>query len=347
MPQTRENPGEGRYLVVIAPALNEAATVGETVRGVPREMEGVESVDVLVIDDGSTDATAAEASAAGALVISHRSPQGVGTAFQTGLAKALEMGADLIVNIDSDGQFDPQTIPTLIAPIVAGDADFATASRFADPSLTPKMSPIKHWGNRVMARLISHLVDQRFYDVSCGMRCYNRRAAMSLNTIGAYTYTQEVFLNLAYKHIRMVEVSIRVRGERQYGKSRVASNLPRYAFNTLYIIFRCYRDYKPMRFFGRIAAAMMIVGGGFELFLLIHYLRTGVFSPQKWAGFVGMGLALLGLILLLLGIIGDMLDRHRIYLEEVLYHVRSEGLFRRRDKLRTTRTKRKESQDKS
>ncbi|MHC4294859.1 MAG: hypothetical protein ACYSTL_04675 [Planctomycetota bacterium] len=152
---------------------------------------------------------------------------------------------------------------------------------------------------------------------------------MSLNTVGSYTYTQEVFLNLAYKHLRMVEVPIRVQGRRTHGKSRIAGNLFRYGINTLYIIFRCYRDYKPMRFFGRIAALLIVLGVLFEGFLGIHYIRTGVFSPHKWAGFVGLGLGLLGLIFLLIGIVGDMLDRHRIYLEEILYHVRSDSYLRR------------------
>jgi glycosyltransferase involved in cell wall biosynthesis len=319
---------EGRYLVVMMPALNEEATVGDVIRGVPREIDGVRRVDVVVIDDGSTDRTVDEARQAGAYVISHPNSQGVGAAFQTGLAAAMEMRADLVVNIDADGQFDPGTIPTLIRPVVADEADFATASRFADPQLIPEMSRIKRWGNYMMSRLISRLIRQRFHDVSCGMRCYNRRAAMSINAIGTFTYTQETFLNLAFKNLRMTEVPLPVRGRREHGASRVAGNLFRYGWNTLDIIFRCYRDYKPMRFFGRLAAALIVPGIALEAFLVVHYLRAGTFTPHKWAGFSGLGLCALGLVLLLMGILGDMLKRHRIYLEEVLYHVRSQ---RRRD----------------
>jgi len=335
-PKTPDNLPAGRYLVVIMPALNEEATVADIVRSVPKAIDGIDSIDVVVVDDGSDDETASRAASAGATVISHHRRQGVGAAFQTGLARALEMGADLIVNIDADGQFDPKTIPDLLAPVLAGRADFATASRFADPRLTPEMSRLKIWGNRMMSRLISRLVRQKFHDVSCGMRCYNRRAAMSLNTIGAFTYTQEVFLNLAYKHLRMVEVPIRVRGRRRHGRSRVAGNLLRYAYNTLDIIFRCYRDYKPMRFFGRIALALTAPGLALEVFLLVHYLRTGAFSPHKWAGFAGLGLVVLGLVFTLMGVIGDMLKRHRIYLEEILYHMRCESWARRKTDRRGT-----------
>ena len=310
-------------LLVVMPALNEQATVADVIARVPRDLGGVGDVEVLVIDDGSTDDTAAIAQAAGARVICHGRRRGVGAAFHTALTAALEDDFDIIVTIDSDGQFAPETIPQLVAPVVRGEADFDTASRFADRTLTPAMPAVKLWGNRMMSRLISHLTGQTFADVSCGMRCYNRRAAMSLNVIGAFTYTQEVFLNLAFKGLRMVEVPIAVRGVREHGQSRVASNLWRYGVNTLWIIFRCYRYYRPMRFFGRLAAGLMVPGLLLEIWLLIHYLTTGRFTGQIWAGFTGAGLFFLGLVLLLMGIIGDMLDRHRIYLEEILFYFRS------------------------
>ncbi|MHC4294860.1 MAG: glycosyltransferase family 2 protein [Planctomycetota bacterium] len=155
MSEAPQKEAEERHLVVIMPALNEEATVGETIRRIPQEIPGVASIDVMVVDDGSTDGTVREARSAGAIVLSHPAHRGLGAAFQSGLSRSLEMGADLIVSIDSDGQFDPQTITELIAPVVSGDADFATASRFADPALTPDMSRIKLWGNRMMSRLIS------------------------------------------------------------------------------------------------------------------------------------------------------------------------------------------------
>ncbi len=309
-------------LIVVIPALNEEATIEKVVLAVPRSMPGVGEVDVLVIDDGSTDRTAELARSAGAEVIHHTTPRGVGSAFQTALHEAIDHGADLIVNIDADGQFNPTDIPRLVAPVVSGDADFSTASRFMDPALEPEMPWVKRWGNRQMSRLISGMTKQRFHDVSCGMRCYNRRAALSLNLLGRFTYTQEVFLNLAYKHMRIVEVPIRVRGVREFGKSRVAGSIFKYASKTSRIIFRCYRDYHPMRFFGWIGGiflTMSVLTGGF---LLWHYLTSGVLSPHKWAGFVSGGFAILSMSMFFAGMIGDMLNRHRIYLEELLYRQR-------------------------
>jgi len=314
--------GRGAHLLVVIPALDEEKTVGSVVRGIPREIPGVASVEVVVVDDGSRDTTADEAVRAGARLLSHPSTLGVGAAFSTALRYGVDRGADLIVSIDADGQFDPADIPALVAPVLGGQADFTSASRFADPALTPTMPPLKAWGNRMMARLVSRLTGQSFADVSCGMRCYSRRAAVALNPIGRFTYTQEVFLNLAFKQMRIVEVPLRVRGEREFGDSRVAGNLWRYALHTSAIIFRCYRDYKPMAFFGWLAGAVIAVALTLAGFFVAHYLVTGSFSPHKWAGFAAAAALLLGLLLLFMGLIGDMLNRHRIYLEELLVRER-------------------------
>jgi glycosyltransferase involved in cell wall biosynthesis len=314
-------------LFVTIPALNEQITIGQVVRAVPRALPGVRRVEVVVIDDGSTDGTAAEAAAAGATVIAHPATRGVGAAFHTALTYVMERRGDLLVSIDADGQFDPADIPALVEPVTSGRADFSTASRFKDPTLLPQMPAVKLWGNRMMSRLVSRLTGGRYFDVSCGMRCYNRKAMLNLNLMGAFTYTQEVFLNLAFKRLRIEEVPVRVRGQREFGKSRVASNLFRYAINTSRIIFRAYRDYKPMRFFGGMAVWMLVPAVLLETFFVIHYLRTGQFSPHKWAGFTGGGLLVLSLIALHMGLMGDMLNRHRVYLEELLYRQR-DGAWR-------------------
>ena len=238
-------------LLVAMPALNEQRTVAGVIEGIPREIPGVGEIEVVVVDDGSDDLTGQKARAAGAHVIRHPKPGGVGAAFHSALAYGIESGADLIVSIDSDGQFDPADIPALVQPVVSGEADFATASRFKDPALIPEMPWLKLWGNRMMSRLISRLAGQTFYDVSCGMRCYSRRAMLQLHLLARFTYTQEVFLNLAFKQMKIVEVPIRVRGVREFGKSRVANNLWRYGFRTAQIIFRSYRDYHPLAFFRR------------------------------------------------------------------------------------------------
>ena len=307
------------HLLVAMPALNEAATIANVIASIPEQIEGFSKIDVLVIDDGCTDDTAAIAKRAGAFVVHHPESRGVGAAFHSALAFAIEKKVDVLVTIDSDGQFDPNDIPKLTQPVISDQADFVTASRFKDPELVPVMPWIKKWGNRQMSRLISRLTKQEFADVSCGMRCYGRRAMATLNPQGAFTYTQEVFLNLAFKHMRIAEVPIPVRGVREVGKSRVARSLWQYGINTLRIIFRVYRDFRPMQFFGGLALLLLVPGILLGGFFGIHYLMTGQFSPYKWTGFTAGGLFVLSLILLHMGMLGDMLNRHRIYLEELLY----------------------------
>ena len=310
-------------LLVALPALNEEKTVADVIRRIPREIEGIAKVEVLLVDDGSSDRTGEEARAAGATVERHLANRGVGAAFCTALRRFVESGADLLVTLDSDGQFDPTDIPALIAPVLDGQADFTTASRFIDPGLAPSdMTSVKRWGNRTIARIISGLAGRRFHDVSCGMRCYSRKAALELNPMANFTYTQEILLNLAFKHLRIIEVPIRVRGQREFGESRVASNVLHYGVRSLSIILRCYRDYKPMALFGYTAAALGLVGLLLLAFLGIHYLSAGEFTPHKWAGFSGAALVALSLQLLFIGLIGDMLNRHRVYLEELLLDMR-------------------------
>jgi glycosyltransferase involved in cell wall biosynthesis len=305
-------------MAVIIPALNEAATIADVVRRCREAVPGKETL-VIVVDDGSTDNTAALAREAGAQLVAHSCNRGVGRAFRTGLAEALRSGAEVMVNIDADGQFDPARIPQLVRPILENRADFVSASRFKDPALIPDMPRAKIWGNRFMSRLISTIARQHFYDVSCGFRAYNREAALHLNLWGDFTYTQESFLELAIKNLRVEEVAMPIRGERETGESRVASNLWRYGWRTLLIILHSYRDYWPMHFFGWISLPFMLLGLGLLVGFVAHRLVAGSFSPHLWMGFSGAGLLGLGTLILVTGIMGEMLKRIRLNQEALIY----------------------------
>src|ERR1051326_3502753 len=187
-------------LVVTIPALNEEATIAQVVGGVPKKIAGVSDIEVIVINDGSTDRTADEASGAGALVVTLHNRPGLGKVFGTGFERAMRRGADIIVNIDGDGQFDPADIAKLVQPILEGEADFVTCSRFADDSLRPTMPRVKYWGNRVVTGIINWVCGgTTFTDVSCGFRAFNREAAYRLTLFGRFTYTQECFIDLFSK----------------------------------------------------------------------------------------------------------------------------------------------------
>ena len=306
-------------LVVVIPALNEAPTIADVIEGVPREMDGVNQVDVVVVDDGSTDDTAELARAAGAAVVSHSKPRGVGAAFRTGISAALERGAGLIVNIDADGQFDPADLPELARPILDGEADVVTCTRFARKELAPKMPWAKRMGNRIVCAMVNGVTGQRLTDVSCGFRAYSRDVALRLNLFGDFTYTQETFIQLAGEHARIREVPLRVRGVRQFGRSRVASNLFTYAARSSAIMLRAARDLNPMKFFGLPGLAVFLLGAGLGAFVMGHWLATGHTTPYSRV-LIGSAVGLiLGFLLVVLALIADMLGRQRQISEELLY----------------------------
>lgn len=311
-----------RRLLVILPALNEEATIASVIARIPQAIPGIDRVEVLVVDDGSGDRTAEMARAAGASVISHGKNIGVGVAIQTGLDEAIRRRVDFAVNIDADGQFDPEDIPRLLEPVAAGRADFATASRFLDPKLVPQMPWLKLAGNRAMARMVSTIVGQRFHDVSCGFRAYSRETMLQLMLAGVFTYTQETFLLLGQKGRRMVEVPMPVRGVREHGKSRVASNLVRYGIRTSGIIFSSIRDYSPALFFNGAALALLLPSVALAAFFVWHRFTAGTFTPHLWAGFLSAFLFGLAAMVFGLSQIAQMVARIRKVQERELYILR-------------------------
>ena len=312
-------------LVVIIPTFNEDATIQDIVARVPQRIEDVDQIEVIVIDDGSNDATAPRAQTAGASVIRHGENRGVGAAFQSGVEEALRRGADIVVNIDGDGQFRPEDIPQLIRPILDDGAGFATCTRFGDPALIPHMTRIKRWGNAWMTWLVGHLCSTtKFTDVSCGFRAYSRDTLMRLNLYGRYTYTHETFINLAAHRVKMAEVPLKVRGIREHGQSRVAGSIVKYATRTTPIIFRTFRDVRPFSFFGSIAAVVFSVGLVLGGFVFGHWALTGRTHPYQSviiASAVGL---ILGVLLFVVALVADMLNRLRKLLEELLYFARRE-----------------------
>lgn len=344
-----DNARNGLHLLVMLPALNEAATIADVLRRIPRDLPAIAHTDVLVIDDGSTDATAELARQSGAEVISHTINRGLGVAIQTGLAEAIRRQVDIAVNMDSDGQFDPSYIRQLIAPIMQGKADMATASRFKDGSLAPQMPLVKRVGNWGMSKLVSFLAGGSYADVSCGFRAYSREALLRLVLTGSFTYTQESFVMLAARGMKIVEVAVPVRGVREHGESRMASNILRYALRTSAIIFDSVRDCRPGTVFGTASAFLAFVAlltGGFFVW---HRIVSGVFTPHIWAGFVSAYLFGLAVLVFALGQVALMIARLRLVQEQQLYMLRrfdgalsSDAAIRARAALRSTHDHRPE-----
>lgn len=307
-------------LIIYMPAFNEEHNIEKVLRGLPQRLQGIDSIEYLVVDDGSTDRTAEVACAAGAQVVSHSHNRGVGAAFQSAVQYALENEADLMVGIDADGQFDPGQIPDLIAPVLAGKADMVVGSRFT--SGRPEyMPPVKYWGNRQVARLVSTVTGQKFQDVSCGFRAFSRASLLRMNIFGEFTYTHETILSLAYQGLRVLELPIRVRYDPQR-KSRVAGSILNYAIQTSKIMLRVLLDYRPIRVFGAVGGVLIGIGVAFELFLLGHYALTGSYSPYKAIGFIGLGFVIFGMLVLIIALVADMLNRLRMNQDRLLYELR-------------------------
>lgn len=310
-------------LVVTIPALNEEKTIAQVVRGVPRDIPGIDEVEVIVVNDGSTDSTRTQALAAGATVIDLPGRGGLGLVFRAGFDQAMRRGADVIVNIDGDGQFNPADIPKLIKPIIDDRVDFMTCSRFADPALRPAMPAVKYYGNQWVCWIINWICGgTRFTDVSCGFRAFNREAMYRLTLFGRFTYTQETFIDLFSKGLRIGEMPLKVRGVREYGKSRVARSILKYASSSLPIMLRAMRDIQPLKFFGGIALFFALLGTLAGGFITIWYFLRGKTTP--YASLIPLSGSFFALSFLLgaLALLADMLGRHRRISEELLYLAR-------------------------
>ncbi|NQT66383.1 MAG: glycosyltransferase family 2 protein [Actinobacteria bacterium] len=307
-----------KKLLVAIPAYNEEEKIGEVIQNIPGKLSGVSEVHVLVIDDGSTDSTAKIAGDLGAKVIKNYFNMGYGVAFSKGLQYSLDNNFDLMVSIDGDAQFDPKDIPKLIEPIIENYADLVTASRFINKNYYPRMPLLKFWGNKLMSILISKLIGKKFYDVSCGFRAYSQKTLLSLNLHGRFTFSQETFIDLSFKGLKIVEIPVKVK----YFPSRtskISSNLFTYGINTLKIILETYRDYRPFSFFSYIALSFFIISIFFGSILLYTYISRGSFSPNIWSGFVGGTFLFISIIFFAVGFIADVIKRIRINQEKILY----------------------------
>lgn len=310
-------------LLVGIPAYNEGATIAEVVRAIPKALDHIDAISVLVVDDGSSDDTAERAAAAGAQVVRHPGNRGLGAAFQTLVLHALATGADVLVTLDGDGQFDPGQIPALLAPIWDGRALVCTASRFLDPALTPQMPWVKRWGNDRVAGLVSAMTGRRYADVSCGYRAYAREALLRLTVHGTFTYTHETFLDLAARGISFHEVPLPVRGVRAHGQSRMAASVVRYGRRAALILLRTYRDHFPLRLGALVAAPLAVLGTGLLGRSFYVFRETG--SWLKWAAFVGGAALACAVATLLVAFLADMATRLRRNQEEALYWLRRQA----------------------
>jgi len=306
-------------LVVMIPSYNEEETIASVIREIPRSIPGVDTVEVLVINDGSTDRTVEEAQKAGAdKIISFKKNKGLASGFRAGLETALAMGADIIVNTDADGQYDGTEIPKLIQPILDNKADFVLGSR--TKGTIEEMPLQKTIGNRMATWVTRNVSGLPVSDGQSGFRAFTRDAAMRLNVMADYTYVQETLIQAANLGLVYTEVPILFR-KRTGGSSRLISNIFNYAKRAGFTILRSYRDYQPLRTFLIIGSILVILGLTIGLRPLIHYLNTFTLA-YFGSAVLSVLLITCGLNVIVLGLIADMLKTQRRIQDEILYYIK-------------------------
>ena len=306
-------------LVVFSICLNEEQTIAELLDRIPKKIDGIDEIEKVVVDDGSTDKTVEIAKEHGAIVLSNGKQKKLAYSFQVAVDKVLDMGADIAVNIDGDLQFMPEEIPILVKPILEGKADFVAANRFGKSGRPEHMPLGKYLGNRVGAYIVSKLSNMSFADVTCGFRAYTRDTLLSMNINNKFTYTQEAFQILASKNFNIVQVPVTIKYFKER-KSRVVSSLFSYIFTSGFNIVRVFKDFAPMKFFGVLGVIPMVLGLLCLIFVGVHWLNTGLFSPYKFVGFTGLYLFTFGILVLLFGALSDMLGRILNNQEKILYY---------------------------
>ncbi|WP_092849973.1 DPM/DPG synthase family glycosyltransferase [Algibacter pectinivorans] len=306
-----------RKILIYMPALNEEETILKVLKSIPKKYEGFDELELLVVNDGSSDDTEKEAIKAGATVLNHNHNQGVGKAFQTAVDYALKSHADIMVSVDADGQFDVNQITDMIAPILNKKADFCSGNRFANgrPVNMPK---VKFFGNSLISKIVGFVSKAKIQDVSCGFRAYSRDCLYNLNLQGSFTYTHETILDLLHKGYKISQIPVNVK----YfdGRvSRVANNLFVYGFQTSFIIFKSFKDYRPLSFFLTIALIVFIIAVLLAGFVCIHWYNTSMITPYKSLGFIALALFGLSMLISVLAFLADMLNRIRGNQEKILF----------------------------
>jgi glycosyltransferase involved in cell wall biosynthesis len=305
-------------LIVIIPAYQEERTIGDVIREIPREIEGVGRVEVLVLDDGSTDNTVAESLAAGAdHVISHRTNLGLARTFRDAVHEALKRGADIIVNTDADNHYDQSRIPDLIRPILEGRAGITVGSRNIT-GLPMRWS--NKWGNLLGSFLVRTLAGlPAGIDVSTGFRAYDRDAALRLNVISTHTYTHETLIAAMEQGISIVDVPLPARQVSR--PSRLIKGIGGHILRALTVILRSYAAYQPMRVFATLSF-LLILAGLVPLVRFLIFFIGGDAGGHVQSLIAGAVLILVGFQVFVLTLLASAISWNRKMIEEILWRER-------------------------
>jgi len=312
-------------LIVQIPCLNEEKTVGETIREIPRRIEGIDRVEVLVIDDGSTDQTRREAQAAGAdHLVAFVQRKGLARAFMAGIDASLRLGADLIVNTDADNQYRGEFIPALIAPILENKADIVVGDRqVAD---IEHFSPLKKSLQKLGSWVVRKLSGTSIPDAASGFRAYNREAAMRLNVVSNFSYTLETLIQAGKGNISVAHVPVRTNLPTR--PSRLFRGIFDYTKRSCATLVRIYTMYEPLKVFSGIGSLIMLAGGALAARFLYFY-ATGQGKGHIQSLIFAAIFLIVGFQVLVIGLLADTIAANRKLTEETLYRIRKLELDRK------------------
>jgi glycosyltransferase involved in cell wall biosynthesis len=305
-------------LVIQIPCFNEEETIGVTLAALPTALPGIDQIEILIIDDGSTDDTVAVAKASGAdHVVSFPRNLGLAKAFVAGLDESVRLGAEIIVNTDADNQYNADDIATIVAPIIAGQAEIVVGAR--------PISEIAHFSllKRTLQRLGSSVVRKAsntdVADATSGFRAMTRDAAQQLNVFSDYTYTLETIIQAGQKGMAIISVPIRVNGETR--PSRLITGIPSYVRRSMLTIIRMSITYRPLRFFVWLGGLVFLAGFIIGVRFLGFYLG-GVGGGHIQSLILASMLMSMGFIVVVTGILADLIAVNRKILEQIAWRIK-------------------------
>jgi glycosyltransferase involved in cell wall biosynthesis len=305
-------------VIIEIPCYNEEDTLPLTIRDLPKSLPGVDELQLLVIDDGSTDRTAEVARQLGVHhIVRHSCNMGLARAFLTGLEASLKIGADIIVNTDADNQYRGQDIARLIQPILDGQADIVVGDRGVGE--VAHFSPLKRLLQRLGSRVVGMASGSTVPDATSGFRALSREAALRTIVYSEYSYTLETLIQAGSR--RMTVAYVPIHTNPQTRKSRLMRNLPEYLVNSTATILRAYTMYRPLRVFLSIGGAMILIGAAIGVRFLWFFL-AGQGTGKVQSLILAAILTIVGFQVCLIGLMADLVGFNRKILEETLYRVR-------------------------